>query len=1240
MNFKNTCYSLILFIVCSCATYEPKYREPFDESGVLVAEKTVDKTFYLIGDAGYAKPNQSTLGLTALKKYIAEHPQEGDYTIFLGDNIYPEGMPDKESKKRKLAEHRLDAQIEAVKNFGGKVYFIPGNHDWYNKGLKGLKREEDYIEDQLDDNKLFKPKTGCALESIEISENVQLILFDSQWFLEDWDKHPTINDNCPEIKTREALFLKIESEFKKNQNKTILFALHHPLYTNGVHGGNFALEKHLFPSQKKIPLPGLASLSLLIRTSGGVSSQDNLNKQYKQLVNRLETLANATTAGNIIFASGHEHSLQYIEEGSIKQIVSGSGSKNSYATLRNNGLFAYGAQGFAKLNIYTDGSSEVSFFVNKDGKPELVYTKEIFPANKKFDTSSLKPITNNKIKASVYNLEGTRRTEFYKGIWGDHYRKLYGTKIETPVVQLDTLYGGLTVVRRGGGHQTRSLRLVDKQGREYNMRALRKSSVLFLQSTLFKDNYVGNSLKNTVSEDILQDFYTAAHPFAFLAIPKLADAVGVFHTNPKLYYIPKQEALKDYNKSYGDELYMIEERPEEGHKDLKSFGEPDDIESTNDLFERLRRDEKYKLDESAYIRARLFDMLIGDWDRHEDQWRWSEYKLENGNRLFKPIPRDRDQVFSNFDGAFLGTLRGLLGFANQFQVYGDDIKDEKWMNISALRMDRSLLNNSSKDNWVQQATYIKNNLSDQDIEEAFTHLPIEVQNETTTDIVTKLKGRRDNLVNIAERYYEYLAKLAIVTGTDKDDYIEIERLPKGKTKITISRIKDGEKADIVNEKIYSKEYTKEIWIYGLDDDDVFEVSGKPENPIKIRIIGGQNNDIYNIKKGRKITVYDHKTKPNTVKKKGGASFRFTDNYEVNHFNKDQRIFNSNSIVPTVGFNPDDGVKLGLSNTYTYNGFFRNPFTRQHQIRLGYYFATQSFDIEYTGEFAGLLGDYNVEISGLYSNPNFAVNFFGFGNDSQNNQDELDFDYNRVRLSRYGGHIGVVKRGRFGSYFNHRISIEGVEAEQTPDRFISESIFTEGNSRVFDRLWFAGAETTYRYESYDVDVNPTQGMKFEVKAGGKLNLEDSERAYGYIKPYLGFYNSIIRNRKLVLKTAVLGHFNVGRNYEFYQSAQIGGENLLRGYRNQRFSGQSALAGNIDLRYSFDQFKTRLLPLQIGVFVGTGTGRVWLEGADITNTWHSDFGGGFWLNSTDAIQGTLNLFTGEDGLRFSFGFSFNF
>src|SRR5690606_21058813 len=99
-----------------------------------------------------------------------------------------------------------------------------------------------------------------------------------------------------------------------------------------------------------------------------------------------------------------------------------------------------------------------------------------------------------------------------------------------------------------------------------------------------------------------------------------------YHTNPEVFYMPKQEGLGDYNSVHGDELYMIEERPEEHWLGHESFGAPDhDIQSTSGLFERLRRDEKYSLDEESYVRARVFDMLIGDWDRHDDQWRWAEY---------------------------------------------------------------------------------------------------------------------------------------------------------------------------------------------------------------------------------------------------------------------------------------------------------------------------------------------------------------------------------------------------------------------------------------------------------------------------------------------------------------------------------------------------------------------------------------------------------------------------------------
>ncbi len=1236
MNYKYITLIILTVLVSGCALYEPKYREPFEES-IIPKGNEIEKTFYLIGDAGYAKPGQSTPALLALEKYLEDHKQKGNYTIFLGDNIYPDGMPKEDKKDRPIAEHRLDAQINAVKNFDGQVYFIPGNHDWYNEGLKGLEREEKYFEKRLKDKKVFRPAKGCALESIEITDNIQLIILDSQWYLEDWDKHPTINDNCPEIKTREAMFLEVESEFKKNQDKTILFTLHHPLYTNGVHGGKYAPVKHLYPSQKKVPLPILGSLAMQIRTAGAISTQDNQNKQYKSLVRRLETLARGSD--RIIFASGHEHSLQYIEHKGIKQIVSGAGAKNSYAALSNDGLFAYGGQGFVRLDVYKNGAVWASYYGAKNNEPKLLFRKEIYQEIPEYDVSTIPEVTQQTIATSVYEKEDTDRTEFYESIWGDHYRDLYGKKIQAKVAILDTLFGGLKVVRKGGGHQTRSLRLQSKDGKQYNMRALKKSGVKFLQSTVFQNSYVEESLEDTVSEDILLDFYTAAHPYIFTVIPELSDAVAVFHTNPKVYYVPKQKALGKYNADHGGELYMIEERPEENHKDLASFGKPDDIESTSDVYERLRRDEKYKIDESAYIRARVFDMLIGDWDRHQDQWRWAEYELENGDHIFKPIPRDRDQAFSNFDGGFLGTLRGLMGFANQFQVYEEELKDVKWINASATRLDRTLIRSSGREEWLKQAKYIQENLTDEAIENAFKNIPPEAKGEDLDKIKKNLKGRRQNIVNIADRYYDYLASLSIVTGTDKDDFFDIERLKGGKTRIMVSRIKDGEKGVVVSDKTFDKKDTKEIWIYGLDDDDVFESSGKADNPIRINIIGGQNNDIYRFKKGRKIAVYDHKSKPNTIDKKGGAKIRFTDNYQINNFDKSENVLTTSSVLPVIGFNPDDGVRIGPMAVFTINGFHRNPFSSSHSFSGGYYFATQGFDLGYRGEFAGILGDYNLLVGFKYTSPNFAVNFFGFGNETENNQDELDFDYNRVKLSTYGASLGAVKNGRLGSYFEYKGSIEGIKVDDTPDRFITQEANLQ-DPEAFDRKWFAGLDGTYRYESYDVVVNPTRGMKFEVNIGGRMNIDDTDRTFGYIKPHLGFYNALTRNRKLVLKTAAQGQFNIGENYEFYQAAQLGDENLLRGYRTERFSGQSSLAGSADIRYSFKQFKTRVLPLQIGVFAGADTGRVWIADNDTSDKWHSDYGGGFWVNSANAMSGTFNLFTGEDGARFSFSFAFKF
>jgi hypothetical protein len=637
----------------------------------------------------------------------------------------------------------------------------------------------------------------------------------------------------------------------------------------------------------------------------------------------------------------------------------------------------------------------------------------------------------------------------------------------------------------------------------------------------------------------------------------------------------------------------------------------------------------------------MFDMLLGDWDRHQDQWRWSQFKQEDGSSVFRPIPRDRDQVYSNFDGALFATLRTMIGLTKQFATYDEDLNNVKWFNTAATYLDRTLAQEADREMWISQAQYIQDNLSDEVIDAAFKELPAAIYpDESTAKIIKNMKVRRGKIVEIAERYYDYLSDLAIVTGTDKDDFVVIDRVADGQTRVTIYRNKDGKKADVVVDRLFLKKDTKEIWVYALDDDDVIEAVGKGKDRIKVRIIGGQNNDIYDLKEGKGISIYDHKSKENTFKNKAGARVRLSDSYNTNLYNPKKSISTSNVLTPGLGFNPDDGFKIGIQNTYVVNGFNRNPNTRTHQIKAGYYFATDGFDINYNGTFAGVFNKVNLTVKARYSAPTFAENFFGFGNETINNDSNVDFDFNRVRLSELSAGLGISYRGEYGSNVFGGIEIQSFQIEDDSGRFLETQFADpETNPEFYERKWFIDINGGYNYESYDNKLNPTRGMLFDLKAGVNADKDDLGNTFGYIKPKLGFYNALSRDRKLVLKTLAQATVNIGDDFQFYQSAQIGQNNGLRGYRTQRFSGESAFATSADVRYSFNEFKTGFIPLQMGIFLGADVGRVWFDGED-SKRWNNDFGGGFWINSSEAIGATFNLFAGEDGPRFSFQVGFSF
>jgi hypothetical protein len=1226
---KYLLFFILLILTSACATLKMQIAEDQNFEEKKDSSKLMH-SFYLIGDAGNSTLKQDSPALLYLRKKIKGTSKKSTL-IFLGDNVYETGIPKKKSKKYPLAKRRIRAQTKVAKKFKGKSIFIPGNHDWYN-GIEGLQREEELVKKALGKNSFF-PENGCPLAQVDISKNIVLIVVDTHWYLTNWDNHPTINDNC-EIKTRTKFFDEFEGMIKKARGKTTIVAMHHPMFTSGSHGGKYSFSSHLNP------LPILGTIKNLIRETSGLSNTDVQNKKYNELKKRIVTLSQEND--KTIFVSGHDHNLQYIVQDNIPQIVSGSGSKTMATKLSGGAKFTYGAQGFAKLDIYKDGSSEVRFYTVKEDK--IVYQTQVLEADEK---KVFKAFTDQKItdkKASIYTQEEITKSKTYRYLWGERYRKYFGVEVNAPTVNLDTLFGGLKPVRKGGGHQSKSLRLEDKKGREYVMRALRKNAVQYLQAVAFKDQYIEGQFDDTTTENLLSDVFTGSHPYAPFTIGKLSDAIDLYHTNPVLYYVPKQNSLRQFNDEFGDELYMIEERAASGHGDKASFGFSDNVISTDELLMNLNKNENHILDEETYIKARLFDMLIGDWDRHEDQWRWAVFK-EKKQVVYRPIPRDRDQAFSVFgDGALLNTVTKLVPALRLMQSYTEELKSPKWFNLEPYPLDMVLISKADKSVWDKQVKLIQDNITDAVIEEAFTRFPEEVRDETVSIIKRKLQGRRSNLQIISDDYFNVVNKFQVIRGTQKDDWFEIERLQNGQTKITAYTIKKGDKNNVFLERIYNKSETKEIWIYGLDDEDNFIVKGGGKNPIKLRLIGGQNNDKYTILDGKKVIIYDFKSKKNTFKTKKGRK-KLTDDYETNVYDYKKLKNSKNVIIPTIGFNPDDGVKVGFSNIYTAYGFERNPFTSQHSLSGAYYFATNGFELDYSSEFANVFGNWNFGVNSTFTSPNFATNYFGLGNNSSNPEANgfEEEDHNRVRISKFFAGTFIQWKSDLDAQIKLGVKYQTIQVENTVNRFLG-SQFSASNA-IFEHQEFINTEGSYQFENIDNLAFPTMGMKTEVFAGYTTNL-NNDNHFAYLIPSISFDYKLVSSGQLVFATKLKSHFTFGDSYEFYQAASIGGNDGLRGYRNQRFTGKNSFYHSSDIRLNLRSFKTSLVPLHVGVFGGFDYGSVWGQESLTLNPSfknkkvNTSAGGGVFFNAANMVSSNVSVFNSDDGLRLAFSFGFEF
>ncbi|MEP6687227.1 MAG: hypothetical protein ABJC36_02695, partial [Gemmatimonadales bacterium] len=368
-------------------------------------------------------------------------------------------------------------------------------------------------------------------------------------------------------------------------------------------------------------------------------------------------------------------------------------------------------------------------------------------------------------------------------LFGQHYRKLWATPIRVERLDLDGFAGGLRPIQRGGGKQTRSLRFSGSNGHEYQFRSLDKDPSPLLPE----------QLRRTLAQRIFQDQISAGHPAAPLVVSPILTAAGVLHAEPRLVVLPDSPTLGEFRTEFGGRLGTIEERPTD---DGAGFAGASKIVSTQDLFERLEKHQNERADTRAYLAARLVDLLLGDWDRHQDQWRWARLE-DDKSTPWTPIPRDRDQAFARFDGLLLDLARLSVPQLVEFSAKYPSTVGLTW---NARAVDRRLLSDLDWPTWDSTAAAIQAVVTDAVIDDAVGRMPPELRAGNAAWLGDALKRRRDALPSAARKFYRLLAAEVNLSASDEAELVEAVRADDGTLDLTVRAAGDSAGEPLVHRR--------------------------------------------------------------------------------------------------------------------------------------------------------------------------------------------------------------------------------------------------------------------------------------------------------------------------------------------------------------------------------------------------------------------------------------------------------
>jgi len=367
------------------------------------------------------------------------------------------------------------------------------------------------------------------------------------------------------------------------------------------------------------------------------------------------------------------------------------------------------------------------------------------------------------VSRSIYPQDMKQRSKLYNTLWGKHYRDLYSVPIRVRATTPENFNGGSKIIGKADNFQ--GLLLEDKSKNLFLLKPL-GGSTSFLESKFFREMYNQEDFHGTYLDSFIGDAYTIINPYTFIVADRLAEVSKLNTNDSHIYYFADNNRKDTVVGGFAmqDRLVNITKLPDINKKA--------NIVTTAEMLDKMRSSSNYAIDKETYIRSRLFDILIGDWNKIPENWTW-EARNVGDSILFSPNVIDRSHAFTKVDGLFFGTMLSALSLP--FIVdYEASAKKLKKGNGLALPLDKTLLNQTDENIWIEQAEYLQSQITDKVIDDAFELLPSEISEQETGELRDKLKRQRDNLTNIAHQYIRLLKKTEVVDGIDSNGYNNIK----------------------------------------------------------------------------------------------------------------------------------------------------------------------------------------------------------------------------------------------------------------------------------------------------------------------------------------------------------------------------------------------------------------------------------------------------------------------------------